>query len=117
MLQNVPGRWPYKKKKGEEVNNANNNVDSVRSYYPVVRFDTIESGPYAADYSMFTSNPSAYELWEKVPVVYDPNNHKNFMIDNLNSRMMMWIAILVGFCLSLGSVIYYILDPDSYIRF
>nr|WP_294943294.1 DUF3592 domain-containing protein [uncultured Mucilaginibacter sp.] len=86
-------------------------------FYPVIHFKTVDSGPISGDYDLFASNPSAYALWEKVEVVYDPANHKNFMLDNFSSKMIGFVFMLLGLASLSASVIFYILDPDSYIRF
>ncbi|TFF37303.1 DUF3592 domain-containing protein [Mucilaginibacter psychrotolerans] len=87
------------------------------TFYPVIYFKTIDSGPISADYDLFASNPSAYSLGEKVEVVYDPTNPRNFMVDNLSSKMVAPLLLLAGAAVLFASVIFYILDPDSYIRF
>lgn len=86
-------------------------------FYPVIYFKTVDSGPISADYDLFASNPSVYALGEKVEVVYDPANHRNFMVDNLSTKTVAPLLLLAGAAVLSASVIFYILDPDSYIRF
>jgi len=86
-------------------------------YYPVIRFDTIDKGPYKADYDFTASNPCLYKLWETVTVVYDPADHTNFTVDNNSSKYAGALMMLMGIAVIAAAIIYYIFDPASYLRF
>ena len=91
--------------------------DSRISYYPVIRFEPVDGSPIAADYSFVSSNPCTYKLWETVPVLYDANDPGNFMLDNKSSKIRVPVIMFVGAAMLVASIIFYILDLDSYIRF
>ncbi|AMR32758.1 hypothetical protein A0256_15670 [Mucilaginibacter sp. PAMC 26640] len=87
------------------------------SYYPVIRFETSSSTAVTGDYDIFCSNPSAYKLNEKVEVFYDPIDHENFTVNNLSSKLAVAVILIVSSVVFSAAVIFYILDPDSFIRF
>jgi hypothetical protein len=86
------------------------------TYYPVRRYVT-NKGPVAGKYDIVSSNPSIYEQWETVSVVYDPKDHENFILENTSSKISGPLLIVIGFAVIIGALVFYILDPTSTIRF
>jgi hypothetical protein len=75
-------------------------------YYPVIHFETIDSGTVAGDYELLSSNPPAYKLWEKVNVIYDPADYKNFMVDNVSTRLFGFVILVLGVAAVLAAIIF-----------
>jgi hypothetical protein len=86
------------------------------TYYPIIRYET-NDGPVAMKYDFIKSNPSIYKQWETVSVIYDPKDHKNFILENASSRISGPLLMLIGFGAIITAVVFYIFDPRSVIRF
>lgn len=86
------------------------------TYYPIIRYET-NDGPVVMKYDFVKSNPSIYKQWETVAVIYDPKDHKNFVLENTSSGISGPLLMLIGFGAIITAVIFYILDPARIIRF
>jgi hypothetical protein len=86
------------------------------TYYPIVRYVT-NNGSMAEKYDVISSNPSIYEQWETVSVIYDPLDNKNFILENASSKAAGPLLIIIGFAVLTTALVFYILDPASIIRF
>jgi hypothetical protein len=107
--------------KGEVIEiKAKTNWSSVdgfsTTYYPVIRYVT-NHGPIVGKYDLISSNPSVYEQWEAVSVIYDPFNDKNFIIENTSSNISGPLLMVIGFAVIVAALVFYILEPTSIIRF
>lgn len=83
-----------------------NKHSSQRLYYPVIRFVTAEKEWVTKTYKM-GSNPPAYEVGDKVKVVYDTADIEHFILDDWGSMLTWPIVASVGVLLILGVVIYF----------
>jgi len=82
------------------------NSDPGKTYYPIIRFVTTEKEWVTKKYE-FGSNPAAYNVGDKVKVVYDPADIEHFIIDDWGSVLTWPIVAAVGVLLILGVVIYF----------
>lgn len=87
------------------------------NYYPVIRFETKELTPIIGEHDVFASSPSVYRLWEKVNIIYDPVDPQNFTVDNASTKLAGLVSTLIGALMLIAAIIFYIFNPDSYIRF
>lgn len=91
--------------------NNGSDYDTSRSpgmYYPVIRYVTAEKEWVTEKYNI-GSYPSKYQEGDKVPVIYDPENIKEFIIDN-NSVNIIQHAFWFGIGLiAVGAVLFTIL--------
>ncbi|MES2108167.1 MAG: DUF3592 domain-containing protein [Bacteroidota bacterium] len=74
--------------------------------YPIIRFVTTEKEWASKTYKM-GSNPPAYEVGDKVKVVYDTADIEHFIIDDWGSMLTWPIVASVGVLLILGVVVYF----------
>jgi len=95
---------------GWDATTVFNDSDNIRAsrtlYYPVIRFVTAEKEWVTKKYKM-GSNPAAYDVGDKVKVVYDPADIEHFIIDDWGSVLTWPIVAAVGVLLILGVVIYF----------
>jgi hypothetical protein len=77
-------------------------------YYPVIRYVTLEKEWVTKKYDI-GSSPPAFKEGETVKVIYSPDNHQQFTIDNWHSNLLAPVFIDVGMALMIGVVVYYIL--------
>jgi len=77
-------------------------------YYPVIRFVTLEKEWVTKRYDIGT-NPSAYNEGDRVTVIYDKADIEHFIIDNITTKLLGPVCIIIGVLLMIGVVIYYIL--------
>ena len=78
-------------------------------YYPVIRFVTIEKEWVTKRYEIGT-NPSAYNEGDRVTVIYDKADNEHFIIDNITTKLIGPVYIIIGILLTLGVGAYYILN-------
>jgi hypothetical protein len=78
------------------------------SYYPVIRYVTLEKEWITKKYNTGT-NPPAYKEGDTVNVIYDPIDKEHFIVDNLSGKITGLMLGLFGILLIVGVVIYYIL--------
>lgn len=78
------------------------------TYYPVVRYVMLEKEWVTKKYDI-GSRPPAFKEGETVKVIYSPDNHEQFMIDNWHSKFFAPVFIAVGMVLIVGVAFYYIL--------
>ena len=79
---------------GEVVNLAENCDDDGCTYSPVVRFQT-EDGQNTSFQSSYSSSPPAYDIGEKVTVIYSPDNPKKAVIKG-EGQLFRIIFMIVG---------------------
>lgn len=78
-------------------------------YYPVIRFVTIEKEWVTKRYGIGT-NPAAYNEGDRVIVIYDKVDNEHFIIDNITTKLLGPVCIIIGVLLMIGVVVYYILN-------
>ncbi|GAA3958252.1 DUF3592 domain-containing protein [Mucilaginibacter dorajii] len=80
----------------------------VGTYYPVIRYITLEKEWVTKRYEI-GSSPPAFKERETVKVIYSLEDHEYFMIDNWHSKLLGPVFIIVGLTLIISVVIYFIL--------
>ncbi|MBD1365820.1 DUF3592 domain-containing protein [Mucilaginibacter sp. ZT4R22] len=70
--------------------------DDKPVYYPVITYTTLENEVITTHYDAMQSRPSLYSLNEKVPVVYDPADKREYIIDNKSGKAGAWIFLVFG---------------------
>lgn len=78
-------------------------------YYPVIRFVTIEKEWVTKRYGTGT-NPTAYNEGDRVIVIYDKVDNEHFIIDNITTKLLGPVCVIIGILLMIGVGIYYILN-------
>jgi hypothetical protein len=77
-------------------------------YYPVIRYVTIEKEWVTKRYEIGTS-PPAYNEGDRVTVIYDKVDNEHFIIDNITTKLLGPVCIIIGVLLIIALGIYYIL--------
>ncbi len=85
---------------------------SMSNYYPVIEYKNSDQVEVSKRYDIGT-NPSIYKIGDVVSVIYDANDDREFIIDNKITQWAPPVIIIVGIAVVIGSIIYYILTPDS----
>lgn len=80
-----------------------------RLYYPVIRYVTAENEWVTKRYEIGT-NPSAYNEGDRVKVIYDKADIEHFIIDNITTKLLGLVRIIIGVLLMIGVGVYYILN-------
>jgi hypothetical protein len=81
---------------------------SSQIYYPVIRYVTLEKDWVTKKYDIGSSLP-AFKEGETVKVIYSPDNHEQFMLDNRHSKLLAPALIIVGIALIAGVIVYYVM--------
>ena len=79
---------------------------SNRSYYPIVRFVTADKEWVTQKYDI-GSYPAAYDIGDKVNIIYDTGDPKHFIIDDWFSKLTWPIVAAAGVLMILGVVMYF----------
>ncbi|WP_419698852.1 DUF3592 domain-containing protein [Mucilaginibacter sp. NFX135] len=80
-----------------------------RLYYPVIRYVTIEKEWVTKRYEVGTY-PPAYNEGDHVTVIYDLADIEHYIIDNITTKLLGPVFIILGILLMLGVGAYYILN-------
>jgi hypothetical protein len=78
------------------------------SYYPVIRYVTLEKEWITERYDV-GSSPAAYKEGDTVKVIYDTVDNKQFIIDSWQAKLFEFLFLIGGVSLIIGAIIYYIL--------
>jgi hypothetical protein len=95
----------------EETSNFGGNRRTL--YSPVIRFITIDKEWVTEKYMFGISskhaviNPS-YKEEDKVNVIYDPKNIKDFVIDDFNAKAIGPLCVVIGTLAIIGSILYFV---------
>jgi hypothetical protein len=81
---------------------------SGQIYYPVIRYVTLEKDWVTKKYDI-GSSPPAFKEGETVKVIYSPDNHEQFMLDNWHSKLFAPALIIVGIALIASVIAYYVM--------
>ncbi|MCQ6956714.1 DUF3592 domain-containing protein [Mucilaginibacter aquariorum] len=82
-------------------------------YSPIIRFVTTEKEWVTEKYLFGVSskhtliNPS-YREGDKVTVIYEPGNVKNFIIDDFNAKAVSPLFIILGTLVIISSILHYV---------
>ena len=99
-------------------------IDSMRGsrhilYAPIIRFVTTEREWVTEKYVFGVSsrhtitNPS-YKEGDKVTVIYDPKNIKDFVIDDFNSKVIGPLFLIIGTLAIIGSILHFVYQSGFY---
>lgn len=78
-------------------------------YFPVIRYVTLEKEWVTKRYDIGT-NSSAYNEGDRVIVIYDKADIEHYIIDNITTKLLGPVCIIIGILLMLGVGVYYILN-------
>jgi hypothetical protein len=82
------------------------------NYYPIIRYVTLEKEWVTKKYEIGT-NPSTYNIGDKVTVIYDAMDIEHFIIDNYQTKLAGLIFIVVGVTLIMGVIMYFFINQYS----
>ena len=82
------------------------------SCYPVIRFVTLEAEWITETYRV-DPGLASYEEGDNVNVIYDPADHKHFVLDDTSTKLLGPVYIAGGAALIIGALVYYLLHPDQ----
>ena len=82
---------------------------SGRLHYPIIRFVTVDKEWVTRKYEI-GSYPSAFDVGDKVTVVYDTADCNHFIIDNWQSKLTWLVVATVGVLLIFGVIIYFFVN-------
>ncbi len=91
---------------GEVINLATRCDDDGCSYVPVVRFE-LQNGRTLVFESSFSSNPPAYDIGEKVTVIYTQDAPEKAEIKGGGKVLRIVFTIIGGVVISSGAVMFY----------
>ncbi len=95
----------------EEVISRPSNIDHhpMIMYHPLIKYMASDSEWMTVRYDVGT-NPSVYKEGDTVKIIYDPADYKHIIIDNKMSRLAGYVIMMLGVCLIIGVVTYYLLN-------
>jgi hypothetical protein len=70
--------------------------DDKPVYYPVITYTTLDNEAITTHYDAIQSRPSLYSLNEKVTVVYDPADKREYIINNRSGKAGAWVFLVFG---------------------
>lgn len=91
---------------GEVINLANRCDNEGCTYSPVVRFE-LQNGKMISFESSFSSNPPAYDVGEKVTVIYPQDTPEKAEIKGGGKVLRIVFTIMGGVVISSGVVMFY----------
>ncbi len=91
---------------GEVINLANRCDNDGCTYFPVVRFE-LQNGRTMSFDSSFSSNPPAYDVGEKVTVIYPQDAPEKADIKGGGKVLRIVFTIIGGVAISSGMVMFY----------
>lgn len=95
----------------EETSSISNNRRIL--YSPIIRFVTADKEWVTEKYMFSVSskhtviNPS-YKEGDKVNVIYDPKNIKDFVIDDFNAKATGPVCVVIGTLAIIGSILHFV---------
>jgi hypothetical protein len=96
----------------EQETSGNHGVHKIL-YSPIIRFVTVEKEWVTEKYLFGVSsnhtliNPS-YKEGNEVTVIYEPDNVRNFIIDDFNAKMISSLFIIIGTLAIISSIVHFV---------
>ena len=86
-------------------------TDGSATYNPVIKYVTLKQEVIIETYDI-GANPPNYKIGDSVPIIYDNNNSKHFLIDDKLTRFVGPALICLGIIMIIG-VVAHILFPQQ----
>jgi hypothetical protein len=86
-------------------------INQSWSYYPVVRYSTLEKEWVTERYNIASSLSSYYKQGDKVSVIYDSNDSKKFIIDDTGTKVLGPALMAVGCVIIIFTIVQYFFHP------
>ena len=100
---------------GEVISLISRCSDDWCSYSPVVRFET-QAGDTVTFTTIQSSSPPAYDVGERVTVIYPPEDPENAIIKYQGGAFRIVFMAVGGVVILIGMLAYYYFIRASYIR-